>query len=175
LHNKEITYSFITPLKNSILPMDLLSSFKAIIDPLIKALNDIQIDAVFKPVNDIIVNKKKISGSAQTRKHGVLLQHGTILTEIEKDIFEGCLKFDSIKLKEKGAAEPFDLVTSLKTLTGNEYSQDSPGRLIESIIDNYRKIFKIEIKEDRLTDKEINAADNYMKNIFENRKWNFKR
>ena len=35
--------------------------------------------AEFKPVNDVLVDGRKISGSAQVRRHGVVLQHGTLL------------------------------------------------------------------------------------------------
>jgi lipoate-protein ligase A len=175
LHNKEITYSFIAPVKNSFLPEDLISSFKAIIDPIIISLQKMRIDAVFKPVNDILVDNKKISGSAQTRKHGVLLQHGTILTGIDKDIFEGALIFDFNKLNEKGVTEPLDLVTSVKNILGDKFNQDTACSLNKSIIDNFSKVLNMEIVEKNLSARERTAAYSYMNDIFEKNEWNMKR
>ncbi len=175
LHHKEITYSFVVPISNSFLPKDLISSFKAIIDPIIEALIKTGIDAVFKPVNDIIVNNKKISGSAQTRKHGVILQPGTILTKIDKNMFEGALKFNRVKLSEKGVSEPFELVTSVKNILGSEFRENTPDIIIESIIDSFIDYFQLDCIKDCLSDKEILIAEKNIKEIFEDREWNFKR
>ena len=150
LHNKEITYSFIVPINNSFLPQDLIKSFSALIDPIIKALKEVKIDAVFKPVNDIIVNNKKISGSAQTRKYGVILQHGTILMEIDRDVFEGALKFNRLKLSEKGVSEPSDLVTSVEYILASDFNEKTQGIIIESIVKNYTKRFQLDCIKDSL-------------------------
>jgi lipoate---protein ligase len=52
----------------------------------VKKCRDLGIDVVRRtPLNDITVNNKKVSGNAQTRRNGVLLQHGTILLDIDID------------------------------------------------------------------------------------------
>jgi lipoate-protein ligase A len=47
------------------------------------AVESLGIDTVFKEPNDILANGRKISGSAQYRAKGFLLQHGTIIIEPE--------------------------------------------------------------------------------------------
>jgi len=46
-------------------------------------LQELGLAATFKPVNDVLVGGRKISGSAQVRRHGVVLQHGTLLVRTD--------------------------------------------------------------------------------------------
>jgi lipoate---protein ligase len=52
---------------------------------LVSALMSMGIVAEHKPPNDVLCQGKKISGSAQTRKHGMLLVHGTVLVDTDLD------------------------------------------------------------------------------------------
>ncbi|MFA5518763.1 MAG: biotin/lipoate A/B protein ligase family protein [Spirochaetota bacterium] len=174
LHDSEITYSFITPLKNSPIPFDLESSFKAIIMPIIKALKAIGIDASFKPVNDILVQGKKISGSAQTRQQGVLLQHGTILTDIDENLFARAL-IDKKKSIEKDFAEPVKSITSVKEILGNRFNQNSVEILKESITNNYTESLNISFTQGFLSAQEKDLAERFRREQFENKSWNMKK
>ncbi len=175
LHNKEITYSFIVPIKNKIIPEEIEGSFRGIIDPIIAALKESGINASFKPVNDIHVNGKKISGSAQTRKHGVILQHGTIILDIDRSMFTGCLKFDKEKLAQKGVSDPLDLITSVSRELGSDYNDERINILKQSVADNYSRILNIEFKEDALSHDERILAGKYEEELFANASWNMKR
>lgn len=74
-HPDEITYSVIVPEK---ILGDIKESYQTICSWIVAALADIGVQAEIK-TNDIVVKGKKISGNAQTRIDGVLLQHGTII------------------------------------------------------------------------------------------------
>ena len=50
---------------------------------LIDTLREYGFNADFRPINDIIVDGRKISGNAQTRWSGKLLQHGTLLLDFD--------------------------------------------------------------------------------------------
>lgn len=52
---------------------------------LISALGTLGLDAEHKPPNDVLVEGKKISGSAQTRKRGMIMVHGTVLVDTDLD------------------------------------------------------------------------------------------
>ncbi|MHC1708959.1 MAG: biotin/lipoate A/B protein ligase family protein [Methanomassiliicoccales archaeon] len=52
---------------------------------IVKALRSLGVEAEHKPPNDIVVNGRKISGSAQTRKKGMLMVHGTLLVDTDLD------------------------------------------------------------------------------------------
>ncbi len=85
------------------IPMDLEGSFKVICTGIITALKKLGIDSYYKPVNDVLVLGRKISGSAQRRKR-VLLQHGTLLLESDLEAMSKAIKVEGnsvAKLKEK--------------------------------------------------------------------------
>jgi lipoate-protein ligase A len=46
----------------------------------------------FAPINDIVCNGYKVSGNAQTRRKGALLQHGTVLLGLDKTLMFSLIK-----------------------------------------------------------------------------------
>ncbi|RLC52045.1 MAG: octanoyltransferase [Candidatus Cloacimonadota bacterium] len=98
LHKEEITYSVISPLRER-LSGNITETYSEISFALAKGLQILGIDVEFERGNlashhqreaanpcfsstsrfELSYRKKKIVGSAQTRKDGVLLQHGSIL------------------------------------------------------------------------------------------------
>lgn len=85
------------------IPMDLEGSFQVICSGVITALKKLGIDASYKPVNDVQVRGRKISGSAQRRRR-ILLQHGTLLVDADFASMSKALKAvdrEEAKLMEK--------------------------------------------------------------------------
>jgi lipoate---protein ligase len=95
----EITYSVIAP--ESSFSKDIRASYREICGWIIAGLADLDISAEFRPINDIVVGGRKISGSAQTRRRGILTQHGTILYSLDRDTMFSVLKPSSKKLADK--------------------------------------------------------------------------
>ncbi|BCU67117.1 hypothetical protein HS7_05540 [Sulfolobales archaeon HS-7] len=99
IHSHEITYSVIAPPRHELLRMDVESSAIYIANGIAKGLRKLGIKAEVRGfadkskynlcymrvgASDVIVDDLKISGSAQTRKDG-LLQHGTLLLSISEE------------------------------------------------------------------------------------------
>jgi lipoate-protein ligase A len=97
--NGELTYSVIAP--EELFPKNILESYGVICDWVVKALSSLGINAVFAPINDIVVDGRKISGNAQSRSGGVLLQHGTILYDLDLERMFSVLKISSEKISDK--------------------------------------------------------------------------
>lgn len=101
LHDDEITYSYVAPIING---ESVVDSYKAISGILIDFFKTLGIELDFgenKRVSthfdycmllstgaDVCYNGKKIIGSAQYRKQGYLLQHGSILFGYDKSLLE---------------------------------------------------------------------------------------
>jgi lipoate-protein ligase A len=96
----EITYSIICP--ESLFSKDIRASYSQVCSYIISGLLGIGIDPSFRPINDIVVDGKKISGSAQTRRSGVFTQHGTVLYKLDREKMFSLLKPSMSKLKDKG-------------------------------------------------------------------------
>jgi len=107
--NGEITYSVIAP--EELFDKDIKASYKEICSWIIEGLSVTGINARFRPINDVVVGNKKISGSAQTRRHGVLTQHGTILHSIDRATMFSVLKPSEKKLSDKATTSFEDYVT----------------------------------------------------------------
>jgi len=85
------------------IPMDLEGSFRVICTGIITALKKLDIDSYYKPINDVLVVGRKISGSAQRRRR-ILLQHGTLLLDTDLESMSKAIKVGDegiAKLKEK--------------------------------------------------------------------------
>lgn len=118
LHDDEITYSIVLSEKD--VPMDVIESYKVICSVLVSALRSLGLNAEHKPINDVVIDGRKVSGSAQTRKNGVVLQHGTILLGVDDDFMRQILKkpkFDKYgitSLKEYGSFTKEQVVSALE-------------------------------------------------------------
>lgn len=112
----EITYSVIAP--ESYLPRGITESYHEICGWIIDGLKAIDIDAKFKPINDIVTGEReqKISGNAQTRRDGVVLQHGTILFEVDVKKMFSVLTVGRDKIADKMIAAVEERVTSIRRL-----------------------------------------------------------
>lgn len=169
-HHEEVTYSLVHPLRGQFAKSSITDSYAVIAQPLIQALHCFGVDAQYRPINDIVVTGKKISGSAQTRKEGKLLQHGTILvaTDIAK-MFE-YLTVDTKKMGQGGKP----VITLEEILT--DLSIDTIyQRLIESIVDSFREIFGVTFVDSDITQQEKEVAVELQKHYFANDQWNCRR
>ncbi len=98
-HDQEITYGVIAPLNK--FPKNIIESYRLVCGWMVKALESLGIEAEFRPINDILAGGKKISGSAQTRRGGVLLQHGTLLYDLDLATMFSVLNVSREKISDK--------------------------------------------------------------------------
>lgn len=125
----ELTYSLTAPVADPTIPRDIQESYRAICAPLVAALRRLGADARFRPVNDIEVGGRKVSGNAQTRRFGAVLQHGTILVALDRSLLPS-LRVKKAKLEGKGISAVTDRVTTLKDLLGGEFDMSSLAGVI---------------------------------------------
>lgn len=110
----EITYSLIAD--EDVLGSDLLESYRRVCTGLIEALNVLGIEASFKPINDVTVGGRKISGNAQLRRRGIVLQHGTLMYNTRLELFPLLLKVPKIKRNIKSGAKSIGVTTVSREL-----------------------------------------------------------
>lgn len=93
--------------------------FKALCDPVVTALALLNINAEFRPRNDIEVNGRKISGTGGTESDGAFMFQGTMLVDFDVDTMLRALKIPVEKLKAKEIDSVKDRVTCLKWELGD--------------------------------------------------------
>ncbi len=117
----EITYSVIAP--ESLFSKDIRESYREICSCIIRGLANLGIDATFRPINDVIIGGRKISGSAQMRRQGVLTQHGTILYGLDRTTMFSVLKPSKLKLSDKQAASFGEGIVCVRELSSTSMEE----------------------------------------------------
>jgi len=184
-HHLEITYSFVIPINHKKIPRDILQTFNSICSPIIKALIKMGVPAEYQPINDITAAGKKISGNAQVRKNGAILQHGTILLDINKnDIKELLTGKGSNKQhiidQESGEkiikeVDYVQRVGSLSDFLGKSiFSSDFRDKIESKIQEEFENQFNEKLKLSQISDNEKEDAKKIEKEFFDNPKWNNK-
>ncbi len=162
----EITYSVIAP--ESEFPKNIIESYKLICGWVISGLANIGIGAEFAPINDIVVGGKKISGNAQARRNGVLLQHGTVLYNTDLGKMFSLLKVSSEKISDKAIKSAEERVTKVvdHASTTQEGLYDA---LLKGFVDGKEHEFG------SLNPDEVAKAEELSKSVYSSNSWNFER
>ncbi|MFP4046104.1 MAG: biotin/lipoate A/B protein ligase family protein [Candidatus Aenigmatarchaeota archaeon] len=167
----ELNYSVIVPEELSGMPSDIEESYRKISECIIRALEKIGIEADHSGINDVVVEGRKISGNAQTRKRGVLLQHGTLLLDFEPEKMVRYLKISEEKSKDKIASGLEGRVTTLK--------ERRPGLTreeVEKVLkEGFSEELSQEIEKGELTDWEKEKARELYREKYSTEEWNFMR
>lgn len=162
----EITYSVICP--EELVPLDINAAYRQVCGRIVDAMDLLGVKAMFSPVNDVLVNGKKISGSAQTRRADVFLQHGTLLWNVDRKRMFKLLKVAPEKLEGKEAVRPEDRVTSVR-----EVSHASKEELLKAMKTAFLKGRTWE--EGSWRDDEIVRAKALAEQRYSSYEWNFSR
>jgi len=113
-HHHEVTYSIILPLGHPLARRNILESYRLLLGGIVEGMSLLGITAEFAPINDIVTGGKKISGNAQTRKLGCILQHGTIILDVDVDQMFTVLRVPQEKARGKLIEDIKSRVTSVK-------------------------------------------------------------
>lgn len=167
--NGEITYSVVAKIDN--ISWDILESYKIICQGIVYAIEEFGLKAEYRPINDVLVNGKKISGSAQARKKQSLLQHGTLMYNTDLNILSNAIKIPREKMLAHGIKSIRERVTTLSIELGY-----NPGykRVIKALINGFKKALNIEFERRKLTPMEIMYAKKLVRK-YRSKEWIFKR
>jgi lipoate-protein ligase A len=164
----EVTYSLVLP--ETALPRDVQQSCERVCTALAAGLQHLGLDARFSPLNDVVVNGKKISGSAQTRRRGHVLQHGTVLLDVDVGLMFSLLRVSQAKIADKGIKDASARVTSLRHLVDG-IDNDA---VIAALREGFADTFHVTLQDGRLTDDERERLP-VLRDKYASQDWNFQR
>ena len=170
-HEKELTYSFVCSEESKVVSKKILESYQKVCGALINGLSELDVTAEFAPLNDVLVNGRKISGNAQTRRQGKVLQHGTLLLDVSVDKMFSLLKVPNEKMKGKIIQDVKQRVTSLERETGREYSFKDVSDAMKK---GFEKQFGVKLVAGELTEEEKAKVEEFREK-FKGREWTFMR
>ena len=175
-YDGEITYSLVVDGKDlGYADMDLISAYKTVCKGLIEAVRILGTVAEFNPLDskqcpNITIKGKKISGSAQSYKKGMLLQHGTFLMHINHEKMFTFLKVPWAKTLMEV------LEVSKKKLTSVQQeleSRMSGEEAYQALVEGFEKALRIRLVEEELTSHERKLAEKIRRNKFSTDNWNY--
>jgi len=171
-HEHELTYSIVIPEDHPQISKNIMESYGRICGAIIKGLDHLGIESRYVPINDIVVNGKKISGNAQTRKSRTVLQHGTVLNDVDVDKMFSLLRVSDEKIKDKLIADVKQRVTSIKHILGKEIDFVKVAAAMKV---GFEEEFNIELEKGNLTEQELEDSKTFEKEYFSSREWNHKK
>ena len=119
---------------------------------------------------EVQVKGKKIVGSAQVRKRGVVLQHGSLLIKLEKDKLFPIFNFPSVQIKDRLKFK-FN-ATSLEEILKRKINF---SELSEILPQGFEEEFGVRLVESKLTSQEEKISKDLLENKYSTYEWNYLR
>ncbi|MYE27385.1 MAG: lipoate--protein ligase family protein [Chloroflexi bacterium] len=191
LHGDELTYSLCLPQDHPLASGDIVESYRRISAGLLRALGELGLEAESErhkaslrpaaagPVcfeipshYEISVAGRKLIGSAQMRRRGSLLQHGTI--PLQGDLARVCdvLNFDSEETRARQKRSLRECALTLDEATGAAQSWSTLAHAIER---GFSLAFDLELTSGPLSPVEAERAEALKHERFGNPAWTRKR
>jgi len=157
-YNGEITYSLIAEEGSRLIPRDINDSYRLICEGIIEAMGLLGLKAEFKPINDIICGGRKISGNAQTRRYGSVLQHGTVLVDFDVRTMFTVLRVSKEKISDKAIKQVEDRVTTIRRELGRAVSF---WEVRDALVSGFESVLGIRLVSGRLSNVEEELVEKF--------------
>lgn len=121
---------------------------------------------------ELVVEGRKVAGSAQTRQKGTILQHGSILLDLDVEALFDVLVFKSERLKQRLKSGFSEKAVAMNQL------REKPVTMQEAVAafyDGMASGLEVELTPEALTAEEQALAEQLAENRYGSDTWNFKR
>ena len=109
-----LNYSFITDVGDDGI------SIRRFTEPVVAALRSLGLNAEASGRNDILVEGRKVSGTAQRRHGGRILHHGTLLFDANPGMVAGALNVDPEKVRSKSTKSVRSRIGNIRDFLPND-------------------------------------------------------
>lgn len=181
LHDNEVTYSVIMPEGQSLIPEGVVDSYRVISVAILAGLAALGLHAEVVPVSakragtvappavppegarssaacfdapswyEVVVSGRKLVGSAQTRRGGALLQHGSIPLEFDSERFFKALRFRSDDARLSARRRYQAKATSVIAELGRSLTIDEAE---DAMVEGFRRTFGVALAPRGLSESE---------------------
>ncbi|UOF89737.1 lipoate--protein ligase family protein [Fodinisporobacter ferrooxydans] len=195
LHDAELTYSVIVPESHRLMSTSVIEAYRTISLGLLEGFRSLGLQAELVSLAEeqergkydslgsaacfdspswyeLVVEGRKIVGSAQLRQLGTVLQHGSILLDLDIGALFDVLRFSNERMRERMKQAFAERAVSLKQLTGNTYTFEEVSK---HFFDGFEKGLEIKLAPGELTDDEQQAIEQLIRDKYSQDSWNFRR
>lgn len=195
LHEHELTYSVIVTESYPSMPATVTEAYRVISEGLLLGFQNLGLNAYFSVPNtdeqkenlknpksavcfdapswyELVVEGKKVAGSAQTRQKGVILQHGAILLDLDEDKLIQTFKFASEEVREKVRKGLSQKAVSINKIISKPVTMEECKTAFKN---GFADALEIELVEYNLTEEQKNYVKQLEVTRYANDKWNYKK
>ncbi|MBN2909920.1 lipoate--protein ligase family protein [Polycladomyces sp. WAk] len=195
LHDRELTYSIIVSESYPGIPRSVTQSYRVISNGLLEGFRQLGLQADMVSLADesekehfasmgsaacfdspswyeLVVEGRKVAGSAQTRQRGVILQHGSILLDLDADLLFDVLRFPSDRVKERMKAGFLEKAVAINQL------RDTPVMMeeaLEAFTRGFEKGMGLRLSPGELSAYEETLVQQLVETRYGRDEWNLKR
>lgn len=195
LHEHELTYSVIVTENYPSMPATVTEAYRVISEGLLLGFQNLGLNAYFSVPNtdeqkenlkkpksavcfdapswyELVVEGKKVAGSAQTRQKGVILQHGAILLDLDEDKLIQTFKFASEEVREKVRKGLSQKAVSINKIISKPVTMEDCKTAFKK---GFSDALEIELVEYKLTQEQTNYVKQLEATRYANDIWNYKK
>lgn len=195
LHEHELTYSVIVSEDHPEMPKTVTEAYRVISEGILKGFHQLGLDAYFAvPKTDeernalkdprsavcfdapswyeLVVEGRKVAGSAQTRQKGVILQHGAILLDLDEDKLFSLFKYPNERVKERMKSAFKSKAVAINEISPRRITLEEAKK---AFYKGFAEGLNIELETYQLTEEELDYVNKIAKQRYESDEWNFKR
>ncbi|MCE4047075.1 MULTISPECIES: biotin/lipoate A/B protein ligase family protein [Bacillaceae] len=195
LHEHELTYSVIVSEEHPDMPKTVTEAYRVISEGILQGFQLLGLDAYFSVPKteeqkaslknprsavcfdapswyELVVEGRKVAGSAQTRQKGVILQHGSILLDLDEDKLFRLFKYSSERIKERMQAAFKEKAVAINNLTDKKITIEMAKKAFK---EGFERGLNIDLQEYELNQQQLDYVEKLAKERYENNEWNFKR
>ena len=138
------------------IPGNIEDMYRKLCGGTILALSKFGLDASFRPINDIEIGGRKISGAGGTELEDSFIFHGTVLVDSNADVMVKALKFPAAKLKYKQVSDFKKRTVCMRELLGYIPAM---ADVKERLSTAFAETLNVEIRKGEMLGKEIEMLD----------------
>ncbi|MDH5404474.1 MAG: hypothetical protein OEY49_18385, partial [Candidatus Heimdallarchaeota archaeon] len=167
LDGNQIFYHMITNPENSQLKGSMRHFYEKLLTPVINTYNELGVNAVYAPVNDIVAENKKVSGNgAATLGDSRILTGNFILSFPSKEMSK-VLRVPDEKFRDKIAQSLDERVGSFQSLTGSIPETDV---VIDAFTKHFQSDLGVELIQVEMTP-ELKGKLNQLNQLYKTSEW----
>lgn len=160
LNKDQIFYQYIFNENSPLLPKTNRKFFEEFLKPVVKTYNDLGVRAKYKPVNDVEVNNKKISGTGAGTCENSKILTGNFILDFDYETMVKILKVPDEKFRDKIYKSLKDRLTTFKNELGTIPERDL---ITTKYIENIKEHFNISCEKQEITNLEKQIIKNLTK------------
>ncbi|MFD2638934.1 lipoate--protein ligase family protein [Piscibacillus salipiscarius] len=188
LHDHELTYSVVVSETHPKMPKTVTEAYRVITQGLLEGYRLLGIDADMAVPEgklqrtgsavcfdepswyELVIGDKKAAGSAQTRKQGVILQHGSVPISMDDDVLFDMFAYPADEVRERAKAKFKEKATSMEAYLGRKLTLEE---VEEAFHQGFEKGLDIELVPFKLTPEQEQEVQTLAEEKYKNDEWNF--